>query len=129
MARSVWKFKIPVGVKIDFESVWMPERSEIVRVGQQEDEVYVWALIDTAARFRPGDITTPTAAAKYAMSLLARRIQHLDTELAGLDEHLKTILTAAHPALLAAHGVGPDTAGALLVAAGDNPERLATEQS
>src|SRR3712207_8889077 len=40
-----------------------------------------------------------------------------------------TILTAAHPQLLAAHGVGPDTAGALLVAAGDNPERLATEQS
>ncbi|WP_448613593.1 transposase [Modestobacter sp. URMC 112] len=87
------------------------------------------ALIDTAARFQPGDITTPTAAAKYAMSLLARRIQHLDTEIAGLDAHLKTILTAAHPQLLAAHGVGPDTAGALLVAAGDNPERLATEQS
>jgi transposase len=63
------------------------------------------------------------------MSLLARRIQHLDDELAGLDAHLKDILTAAHPQLLAAHGVGPDTAGALLVAAGDNPERLASEQS
>src|SRR4051812_44261385 len=71
------------------------------------------ALIDTAARFRPGDITTPTAAAKYAMALLARRIQHLDAELTGLDAHLKAILTAAHPQLLAAHGVGPDTAGAL----------------
>jgi transposase len=87
------------------------------------------ALIDTAARFRPGEMTTPTAAAKYAMSLLARRIQRLDDELAGLDAHLKDILTAAHPQLLAAHGVGPDTAGALLVAAGDNPERLRTEQS
>jgi transposase len=86
-------------------------------------------LIDTAARFRPGEMTTPTAAAKYAMGLLARRIQHLDDELAGLDAHLKDILTAAHPQLLAAHGVGPDTAGALLVAAGDNPERLVTEQS
>ncbi|HEV7896910.1 MAG TPA: IS110 family transposase [Planosporangium sp.] len=87
------------------------------------------ALIELAARFRPGEMTTTTAAAKYAMSALARRIQHLDTEIAGLDAHLKTILTAAHPRLLAAHGVGPDTAGALLVAAGDNPERLATEQS
>jgi transposase len=28
---------------------------------------------------------------------------------------------------VAAYGVGPDTAGALLVAAGDNPERLRTE--
>jgi transposase len=73
-------------------------------------------------------MTTPTAAAKYAMNALARRIQHLDTEIAGLDAHLKDILTAAHPRLLAAHGVGPDTAGALLVAAGDNPERLANER-
>ena len=86
-------------------------------------------LIATAARFRPGELTTPSAAAKYAMSALARRIQHLDTEIEGLDAHLKTILTAAHPRLLAAHGVGPDTAGALLVAAGDNPERLVSEQS
>jgi transposase len=86
-------------------------------------------LIATAARFRPGELTTPSAAAKYAMSALARRIQHLDTEIEGLDAHLKTILTAAHPGLLAAHGVGPDTAGALLVAAGDNPERLVTEQA
>ncbi len=86
-------------------------------------------LIATAARFRPGELTTPAAAAKYAMSALARRIQHLDAEIEGLDAHLKTILTAAHPGLLAAHGVGPDTAGALLVAAGDNPERLVTEQA
>jgi transposase len=86
-------------------------------------------LIELAARFRPSEMTTPTAAAKYAMSLLARRIQHLDEELAGLDAHLKAILTAAHPQLLEAHGVGPDTAGALLVAAGDNPDRLVSERS
>ena len=86
-------------------------------------------LIETAARFRAGDMTTPTAAAKYAMGALARRIQHLDTEIEGLDAHLKAILTTAHPQLLAAHGVGPETAGALLVAAGDNPERLTSERS
>ena len=86
-------------------------------------------LIATAARFRPGELTTTGAAAKYAMSALARRIQHLDAEIEGLDTHLKAILTAAHPDLLAAHGVGPDTAGALLVAAGDNPERLVSEQA
>jgi transposase len=87
------------------------------------------ALIETSVRFRPGDMDSPTAAAKYAMSALARRIQHLDAEIDGLDAHLKAILTTAHPSLLAAHGVGPDTAGALLVAAGDNPERLISEQA
>lgn len=86
-------------------------------------------LIETAARFRITDMTTPTAAAKYVMNVLARRIQHLDTELEGLDAHLKDILTAAQPELLAAHGIGPETAGALLVAAGDNPERLRSERS
>ena len=33
----------------------------------------------------------------------------------------------AAPALVAIKGVGPDTAGALLVAAGDNPDRLRSE--
>ena len=74
-------------------------------------------------------MTTTTAAAKYAMGTLARRIQHLQAEIDGLDAHLAAILTAAHPDLLAAHGIGPDTAGALLVAAGDNPDRLTNERS
>ena len=37
------------------------------------------------------------------------------------------LCAAANPALLAAHGVGPDTAAALLIAAGDNPQRLHSE--
>ena len=36
-------------------------------------------------------------------------------------------MTARAPGLLALHGVGPDTAALLLVAAGDHPERLRTE--
>ncbi len=35
----------------------------------------------------------------------------------------------AAPALMAVNGVGPDVAGALLVAVGDNPERLRSEAS
>ncbi|MFJ2008679.1 transposase, partial [Streptomyces chartreusis] len=34
-----------------------------------------------------------------------------------------------HPQLLDVIGVGPDSAAALLIAAGDNPERLASEAS
>ncbi|WP_433385110.1 transposase [Actinoplanes sp. CA-142083] len=36
-------------------------------------------------------------------------------------------VTAAAPALLDQHGVGPSTAAALLLAAGDNPHRINTE--
>ena len=35
--------------------------------------------------------------------------------------------TARAPGLLALHGVGPDTAALLLIAAGDHPERLRSE--
>ena len=38
-------------------------------------------------------------------------------------------MTARAPALLALHGVGPDTAAMLLVAAGDHPGRLRSESS
>src|SRR6202022_3012354 len=37
------------------------------------------------------------------------------------------LVTTTAPALVARHGGGTDTAGALLVAAGDNPERLGDE--
>ena len=39
------------------------------------------------------------------------------------------IIEKANPALLATEGLGPDTAAALLVAAGDNPERMKSERS
>ena len=42
---------------------------------------------------------------------------------------LGPLVVATAPALVARHGVGTDTAGALLVAAGDNPERLRNEAS
>jgi transposase len=55
---------------------------------------------------------------------LAHRIQGLDQEIAELDEKIKSLLLATAPDLMARFGVGPDTAASLLVAAGDNPERL-----
>jgi transposase len=44
-----------------------------------------------------------------------------------LDERIEKLVEAAAPELLARFGVGPDTAAALLVSAGDNPERLRSE--
>jgi transposase len=46
-----------------------------------------------------------------------------------LDAQLGALVTKTSPKLLALRGVGIDVAGALLVAAGDNPERLANDAS
>ena len=62
-----------------------------------------------------------------AISSLARRIQALEHELAELDEMINGHLAATAPELLGLFGVGPDTAAALLVTAGDNPDRLRSE--
>jgi len=67
------------------------------------------------------------AAVKLALQCLARRHQLLSAELATLDRDLDRLVAAAAPALCALKGVGTDVAGAVLVAAGDNPERLRSE--
>ena len=67
------------------------------------------------------------AAHKAALCSLARRIQGLEEELAELDGRIAVLVESAAPELLARFGVGPDTAAALLVSAGDNPERLHSE--
>jgi transposase len=88
----------------------------------------VTALVATVARFRrpPGPLTAETAT-KLALRSIARRYQTLLEEIVALDEQLDDLVRAAAPALVALKGVGTDTAGTLLVAAGDNPERLQSE--
>jgi len=89
----------------------------------------VWRLVRGAARLRPGDPTTAVGATKYALRLLAKRVLELESELADLKAILKPLVAATAPELVACHGVGTETAGALLVAAGDNPERLRDERA
>ena len=85
------------------------------------------ALVTLAAGFRPGAVTTPAAATKLALRGLAERHRLLAAELDQLDVELRRLTVEAAPALLAIHGVGPDVAGALLLASGDNPHRLRSE--
>ncbi len=88
----------------------------------------VTALVAEGARLRPNQSADPVSAAtKASLSSLAHRIQALDQEIAELDEKIGSLLVATAPDLLGLFGVGPDTAAALLVAAGDNPERLHSE--
>ena len=70
---------------------------------------------------------TVADATRLALRSVARRHQALDREVAALDAQLGPLVAAAAPGLVAVKGVGTDTAGALLTAAGDNPERLRGE--
>jgi transposase len=85
-------------------------------------------LVARAARFRPGPSPqTPTAATKLALRSIAVRYQHLSAEITELDRQLQRLVATAAPGLLALKGVGPDIAAALMLAAGDNPQRLRSE--
>jgi transposase len=80
-----------------------------------------------ALRPRPGDV--PGYATRIALRELGRRVQFLDGQLGRLDELIIPLVTARAPGLLSLHGVGPDTAALLLIAAGDHPERLRSESA
>lgn len=87
-------------------------------------------LVEAAARLRPGTKpSAPEEATKLALRSVARRHQLLSEEVAELDAHLGRLVAEAAPELLDVHGVGVETAAALLIAAGDNPERLKSEAS
>ncbi len=87
----------------------------------------VFELVTTAARLRPTDPTTAVGATKLALRELARRVQRLEAECRRLDAVLEQLVATTAPALVACFGVGTDTAGALLVSADDNPQRLRSE--
>ena len=58
---------------------------------------------------------------------LAGRYTTLSVEIKILDRDLMDLTKLACPDLIEKFGVGPDTAGALLCAVGDNPDRLLSE--
>jgi transposase len=60
---------------------------------------------------------------------LAKRIKGLNSEIKTIDQTLTRLITETAPSLFELYGVGVDTAASLLVAAGDNPERLSSEGS
>ena len=86
--------------------------------------------VEACARLRPDTDSDPVlAAAKQALRSLARRHQALTAEIKHLDAELRRLCERVNPALLGARGVGAETAVALLVAAGDNPDRMRSEAS
>jgi hypothetical protein len=85
-------------------------------------------LAGRAAALRPRVDSEPVIyATKLAMRSLGRRVLVADDDIAVIDAALERLVQAAAPSLLALHGVGVHTAATLLVAAGDNPQRLRCE--
>lgn len=85
-------------------------------------------LVGEMARWRRGPATNPTEAHRYSLRLLARRWQQLSAEITDLDARITELVQQIAPELIAVRGVGIETAATLLVAVGDNPERLHREE-
>jgi transposase len=85
----------------------------------------VLGLLGQVEAFVTGYAGEQTAAAAVATARQVR--DHAQME--RLDELVIPLVTARAPGLLGLHGVGPDTAALLLIAAGDHPERLRSESS
>jgi transposase len=92
-------------------------------------DLNVYRLLERAAAYRPGPGHDVAAITKRTLRMLARRALALETEVTELDSILEQLVAETAPALIARPGIGTDCASALLVAAGDNPERLRNERT
>lgn len=86
-------------------------------------------LIRCACRFRIGRLDTTASTTRWTLRLLALRHEALTAEINAIDQVIVPLLAHHAPTLLELRGVGPEVAGALLVVAGDNPQRLRSEAS
>lgn len=86
-------------------------------------------LLTRCAGFRPRSerLSDPTEAAKTAMRSVARRAIHLHEEALALHRQLAELVAVTAPATSNLFALGPDTTAALLIAVGDNPDRLRSE--
>ncbi|HEV8560135.1 MAG TPA: IS110 family transposase [Actinophytocola sp.] len=75
---------------------------------------------------QPRNVATATA---YTLRCLAQRIGQLTTQARNLQRQITAVINTHAPQLLRRRGVGPDSAAALLIAAGDNPDRLHSDAS
>jgi transposase len=87
-------------------------------------------LVTEVTKLRPRKGSEPVLyTTQTTMRGLARRIQSFNAEIKGLDTMLTELVNNTAPSLVGLYGVGTDTAATLLVAAGDNPDRLRSERS
>ncbi|HEX6300587.1 MAG TPA: IS110 family transposase [Acidimicrobiia bacterium] len=88
-------------------AIALVNKTSALRPREQEDQVRYTTLVTIRA--------------------LGHRVQYLREETKRLNRTLRPLIRPTAPTLLDVYGVGYDTAAKLLVAAGDNPERIRTE--
>ena len=86
-------------------------------------------VIDACLRLRPdtAQLDDPTQATKPALRTIAVRAKGLREEIRVLDRQLAQLVADVAPATMGTFAMGVDTTSALLVAIGDNPDRLRSE--
>jgi len=72
---------------------------------------------------------TTAAAVVHTLRLLPRRIGQLTTEARDLHQRMTSVIDAHAPSCSTGSGSARTTPAALLIAAGDNPERLRSDAS
>ena len=86
-------------------------------------------LVRTCHGLRACQVDDTLSGLRLSLRSLARRYRDLDQEIGELDNELNRIVAKAAPELVKIHGVGTQVAARLLMTAGDNPHRLASEAS
>ena len=92
-------------------------------------DLSVYKVLTVSSAYRHTGRTDVAGVPKITLRTLARRAISLEEEVKEIDRMLNTLVAETAPELSAIDGVGTDVASALLVAAGDNPERLKSEST
>lgn len=87
------------------------------------------ARVTKAAALRPDParLTDPIHATRLTLRTIAKRIQHLDEEIAATDKHLDVLVRDTVPTLISRPQIGTQTAAQLLITAGQNIDRFRSE--
>ena len=92
-------------------------------------DLSIYRVLALASAYRHTGRSDVTTVTKLTLRTLARRALSLEEEVKEIDRLLKALVAETAPELNAIDGVGTDVASAILVAAGDNPERLKSEST
>jgi transposase len=90
-------------------------------------DLSIYQVLTRVSAYRHSARTDVSSLTKFTLRTLARRAVALEAEVKEIDRILKVLVAQTAPELEAINGVGTDVAAAILVAAGDNPERLKDE--